>query len=124
MANERSPLPQHLLTALLELAAALEQFHVRYALVGAVASGYRSRPRFTEDLDFLLDVPQLVLPGLLEELRERGFSFEMEPTIRDWVQQHLAVLKFNGIQIDWLKPLVPCYQYVLDTAKVEAWLGA
>jgi hypothetical protein len=64
MPAEPTELPQNLLTGLLQLAQVLEQFHLRYALIGGVAAGYRSRPRFTRDLDFLLEVPQPVLECL------------------------------------------------------------
>ena len=81
MAVDLPNLPQDLLTALLQLVQALDRLQIRYALIGGVATGYRSRPRFTQDLDFLLDVPQLVLPGLLEDLHARGFDFDTEVTI-------------------------------------------
>jgi len=112
-----------LLTGLHQLVLALEKFKVRYALIGAVASGYRSRPRATQDLDFLLDVPQIILPRLLQELQECGFAFDMASTIRQWTQEHLAVLSFHGIQVDWLKPVIPCYQHVIDSARSENWHG-
>jgi hypothetical protein len=115
--------PQHLLTGLMELVQALDRLGVRYALIGGVAAGYRSGPRFTQDVDFLLDVPQLVLPGLLEDLRARGFDFDTEKAIREWTQDHLTVLSFHGVRIDWLKPLIPLYQHVIDQARPETWLG-
>lgn len=114
---------QNFLTALLELAQALEGRRLRYTLIGGVATGYRSRPRFTRDLDFLIDVPQLALPGLLDDLRARGFDFDPTTTIREWTREHLTAVAFRGIRIDWLKPLLPCYQHVIDTARQEVWLG-
>jgi len=123
MATDLPELPQHLVTGLLALAQALEGRGLRYALIGGVAAGYRSRPRFTQDLDFLLQVPQLVLPGLLEDLHARGFTFDTETAIRQWTQEHLTVLSFHGVRIDWLKPVLPLYQQVIDLARAEPWLG-
>jgi hypothetical protein len=117
-------LPQNLLTGLLELVQALDRFSLRYALIGGVATGYRSRPRFTQDLDFLLEVPQQVLPTLLEDLAARGFSFDTETAIREWTQEHLTVLSFRGVRIDWLKALLPVYQHVIDQARPETWLSS
>lgn len=37
---------------------------IRYALVGGLAASLRGRPRFTKDVDFVVDVPQLILPSL------------------------------------------------------------
>ena len=122
MENEPSELPHPLLDASLELAAALNQFQVRYALIGGVAAGYRTHPRFTRDLDFLLQVPQLVLPALLEDLKRRGFEFDTLATIREWTQHHMVVLSYHGIRIDWLKPVLPAYVHVLDRATEEPWL--
>jgi hypothetical protein len=115
--------PQNLLTGLLELVQALDQFHVRYALIGGIAAGYRGHPRFTEDLDVLLEVPQLVLPRLLDDLQARDFVFDPQTTIREWTQEHLTVLSFHGARVDWLKPVIPVYQHVIDNARLESWLG-
>ncbi|MCI0456513.1 MAG: hypothetical protein L0Z62_05975 [Gemmataceae bacterium] len=123
MASDRLEHPHHLLTALLQLVQALERRRLRYALIGGVATGYRSRPRFTLDLDFLLDVPQGQLPGLLADLQARGFDFDLETTLRQWTREHLTVLSFHEVRIDWLKPLLPLYQHVIDRARPEPWLG-
>jgi hypothetical protein len=45
--------------AVVEMAAALTQFNAKYAVIGGMATGYRSQPRFTKDVDFLLAIPQL-----------------------------------------------------------------
>ena len=122
MENEPAELPHPLLDASLELAAALNQFQIRYALIGGVAAGYRTDARFTRDLQFLLDVPQLVLPPLLDDLKRRGFEFDTLATIREWTQHHMVVLLYHGIRIDWLKPVLPAYVHVLDRATEETWL--
>ena len=107
--------------ALLEMAAALAQFNAKYAIIGGMATAYRSQPRFTKDLDILLAVPQLVLPRLLQELQRRGFEFDLATVIREWSQEHMTVLSFRGIRIDWLKPVLPAYVHILDRATEEAW---
>jgi hypothetical protein len=84
---------------------------------------FRGRFRFTADIDFLLEVPQLVLPGLLDELEARGFSFDQHTVIREWVQDHLTALNFGDVIVDWLKPVVPCFKHVLDAATLVDWRG-
>jgi hypothetical protein len=123
MENEAVELHHPLLDASLELAAALNQFQVRYALIGGVAAGYRTHPRFTRDIDFLLNVPQLVLAPLLEDLKRRGFEFDTLDTIREWTQHHMVVLSYHGIRVDWLKSVLPAYVHVLDHATEEIWLN-
>jgi hypothetical protein len=114
---------QDLIDGLVAAADALVQHHVQYAVIGGMAAGYRSQPRFTKDLDFLLAVPQICLPGLLGTLENRGFQFDLRETITEWTQHHMAVLSYHGIRVDWLKPVLPAYQHVLDTASEESWLN-
>jgi nucleotidyltransferase AbiEii toxin of type IV toxin-antitoxin system len=123
MAGETPELPQHLVTGLLEHVQALDRFHLSYALIGGIAAGYRSRPRFTQDLDFLLDVPQLVLPTLLDDLQGRGFAFDPPTAIREWTSQHFTMLSFHGVRIDWLEPVLSLYRHVIDRAQPQSWLG-
>jgi hypothetical protein len=107
--------------ALVQATAALAQQQVAYALIGGLATSYRSQPRFTKDVDFLLAIPQLVLPALLEDLERRGFQFEMAATMRAWTQHHMAVLTFHGVRVDLLKSVIPAYTHVLDHATDERW---
>jgi hypothetical protein len=113
---------EHLKAALTITADVLGRHHVKYAVIGGMAAGFRSQPRFTKDLDFLLQVPQLALPAVLEELVRLGFSVDVPTAIREWTQEHMTVLCYHGIRIDWLKPVIPAYQHVLDRATEEAWL--
>jgi hypothetical protein len=108
--------------ALAESTTAMEQHKVPYALIGGMATSYRSQPRFTKDVDFLVKVSQLALPALLEDLHQRGFEFDTVATIGGWAQHHMVVLSYHGIRIDWLKPLIPVYLHVLDHATEENWL--
>ncbi len=123
MASEPPSLPEHIATCLLKLTQALDQRGIRYALIGAMAAAYRSQPRFTQDVDLLLQVPQVILPGLLDDLQARGFVFEPGTVVREWTQAHMTVLSFRGVRVDWLKPILPCFQHVLDSARAEPLLG-
>jgi hypothetical protein len=113
---------QDLKEALVQTAAALTQFKANYAVIGGMASAYRSQPRFTKDVDFLVAVPQLTLPGLLQDLQLRGLDFDLTTVIRQWTHEHMTVLSFRGIRIDWLKPVIPVYLHILDRATEEPWL--
>ena len=118
-----SELPRNLQIGLRQMAEALDAAKLPYALIGGIAVGYRSRPRFTKDIDFLLGIPQIKLPALLDDLHGRGFVFETEKTIAEWTKYHLTKMDFHGVRIDWLKPVLPVYKHVIDTAKVESWKG-
>jgi hypothetical protein len=123
MAPELAESPRDIVVALFQLAEVLERLRLRYALIGGLAVGFRSSPRYTQDVDLILDVPQLVLPSLLEDLQERGFGFDLPTTIREWTREHMTVLSFGAVRIDWLKPLIPLYRHVLDQSRLENWLG-
>ncbi|MBI3407173.1 MAG: nucleotidyl transferase AbiEii/AbiGii toxin family protein [Planctomycetes bacterium] len=124
MAEEARELPDPLVRALQELAAAFESLDIRYSLIGGIAAGLRGRPRFTRDLDFILEIPQVALPALLANLKVRGFTFNTELTIKEWTQDHLTELTYHGVRVDWLKPVLPVYLHVLDHSKAEPWLGS
>ena len=94
---------------------------IRYALIGGLATTLRGRPRFTQDVDLILDVPQIALPGLLDELIERGFSIDTAKVIREFVQHHLTTFRFGSIRIDWLKPVIPLYARALADASEMTW---
>jgi len=106
-----------------ELAAALAGATISYALIGGLAVGVRSRPRATRDVDILIQVPQIRLPGLLRELTDRGFTIDESRVIEQYVRHHLAFFEYQGVRIDWLKPLVPCYQHVLESANTTETMG-
>ncbi len=122
MAFDRSEWPLHIAEALRHLLEVLQSHEIQYALIGGLASGFRSRPRFTQDVDLLLQIPQIALPGILGELRARGFTFDDQQVIQQWVRDHMTVLDYHGTRVDWLKPALPLYQHVLDQARLESWL--
>jgi hypothetical protein len=123
MASELPTFEPDMLAGLTAFTQAMARHQVAYALIGGMATSYRAQPRFTKDLDFLLAVPQLVLPILLEDLAAHGFTMEVAGVIEEWTRHHLATVSFHGTPVDWLKPVLPVYQHVLEGAKEESWLG-
>ena len=100
-----SEFPRNLRIGLRQMAEALDASKLPYALIGGIAVGYRSRPRFTKDIDFVLAVPQIKLPALLDDLHGRGFVFETEKTIEELTKYHLTMMDYHGVRVDWLKPI-------------------
>src|SRR5262249_11311007 len=94
-----------------------------YAIVGGLGTLMRGRPRFTQDVDVLLDVPQVALPGLLDELARQGFDFDVMTVIREYVQEHMTTLRFGSVRIDWLKPVLPLYARTIAEASTLTWTG-
>lgn len=115
------PLDPDMIQAADEMAAVFRQANVLYALIGGVAVSIRSNPRSTRDLDFILSVPQMRLPSLLQSLRDHGFEFDDMQVIREWTQEGMTVLSYRGIRVDWLKPVLAAYQHILERATDEGW---
>jgi hypothetical protein len=121
MDTESLPLAVELNRALDLLCDAFAARSVRYALIGGLATILRGRVRFTKDIDFLIDVPQIVLPGLLDDLVEKGFTVELPVVIKQFVQEHVASFPFGPVRIDWLKPVLPLYAHALAGAETLIW---
>ena len=49
------------------------------------------------------------MPGLLDDLLERGFSLDPAVVIKEYVQEHITAFSFGRVRIDWLKPVLPFY---------------
>src|SRR5207248_6911122 len=106
------------------IAVVFEQRQVRHALIGGLAVGLRSRPRATKDADFILHVPALALPGLLDDLVNDGFTLDVVEVIRRWSADRFVDFSCGRVRIDWMQPVLPLYATVLSTAEATRWLGA
>jgi hypothetical protein len=121
MSTEYDSLGSDFIRAVELLADTFTARSIRYAVVGGLATGLRGRPRFTQDVDILLDVPQLALPGLLDELACLGFLFDRDTVIREYVCEHMTAFRFESVRIDWIKPVLPLYARTLAEASSLTW---
>lgn len=103
------------------LADTFQAKSIPYALLGGLALNFRGNPRFTQDVHVVLNVSQLALPGLLDDLAEKGFDFDMTTAIRQYVQEHMTVLHFGLIHVDWIKPMLPLYHRAIRDATPRLW---
>ena len=123
MANETPNPVAKFEKALATLGEVFQRLHVKHALIGGVAFAYRSQPRATKDLDLILSVSRRASPSPLQELQRLGFEFDLMDTLREWTRFGMVVLSYQGIRIDWLKPVIPAYAHVLERATEEFWFG-
>jgi hypothetical protein len=121
MAAEHEPLDNELVRSVELLADTFAAQSIRYAVVGGLATALRGRPRFTQDVDVLLDVPQIKLPALLDTLASQGFELDAAKVMREYVQEHMTAFRFGFVRIDWLKPVLPLYARTLADASLLAW---
>lgn len=114
-------LSEDLIRAVALIAGVFETAAPRYALIGGLATSLRGQPRFTRDVDVLLDVPQLALPPLLDQLADRGFTLDPLIVIREFVREHMTAFRFGDVRIDWIKPVLPLYAHTLADATFLPW---
>jgi hypothetical protein len=98
------------------LVGTLNDRGVRYAIVGGIATIQHTRVRTTDDIDALLAVPQLALPGLFEALRDRGFTADVPASIRELRDDGMTSIRYGNVLIDLMRPILPAYAHVLDRA--------
>lgn len=94
---------------------------IRYTLIGGLGAILRGRARFTRDIDVLLDVPQLVLPGLLDNLIEAGFKLDQQKVIREFVHDRITSFQYRDVRIDWVRPVLPLYARAIASATPMSW---
>lgn len=121
MSAEPHPLEGDLIRAVELLAETFAAQSICYALVGGLAVGLRGRPRFTQDVDVLLEASQLALPRLLDALTLSGFHIERDKVIHEFVRENLTMFHFRSVRIDWLKPVLPLYTRTLSDASSLPW---
>lgn len=113
--------PGDSLRAVDSLTEVFEARSVRYALIGGLAFLLRGRPRYTRDVEFLINVPQIVLPGLLDDLIDRGATLDPAVVIQEYVRGSMTSFSFGTVRIDWLKPVLPLYSRTLADAAPLEW---
>lgn len=121
MAIDPASLPGDSVQAVESLAEVFEARSVRYALIGGLAFVLRGRPRYTRDVDFLIDVPQIALPKLLDDLIDRGATLDPAVVIKEYVRESMTSFLFDGARIDWLRPVLPLYARTLADATLLEW---
>lgn len=100
------------------LATTLRDRRVRYAIMGGLAMSQHARPRATDDIDALVIVPQMAMPGLFETLGERGFKVEVVRNIKE-LREGFTTIRFRDVIVDLMGPLIPAYTHAMDRA-IEA----
>jgi hypothetical protein len=99
------------------MAEVFDRHQVPHALIGGMAIAYRANPRATVDVDFIVAVDGMKLGRVVGDLVAAGFAPNEREILKQWTEDQLAVLRFGTIRIDWLKPVLPLYQHVVDNAE-------
>ncbi len=118
--QDNRPLIARLTESMLAVAAVFERHGVEYALIGGLSIAIHGNGRATEDADFLLHVPAIQLPRLLEAMVESGCTLDVMQSVRDWTDGGMFVLTGpGGVHIDCLKAVIPVFHRILERARSE-----
>ena len=107
----------HVNTVTARVAEVFARRQVRHALIGGLAVSIRGQPRATKDADFIIQVPALAFPGLLEDVVAIGGQLDVMDTLRRWPVERFTAFPLDGVRIDWMQPILPVYAKVLDMAE-------
>jgi hypothetical protein len=121
MASEGPTPSEDLGRAVESLSEAFAARSTRHALIGGLATVLRGRLRYTQDVDFLVDVPQDALPGLLDDLIARGFTLDPSFVIPEYTRYHITSFLFGTVRVDWLEPILPLYARAIVDASPMEW---
>ena len=121
--NSLPPSGQTLKQALSSLVATRDARSIRYAIIGGVATIQHTRVRTTNDIDALVTVPQIAMPGMFEALEARGFLVDLPKNIRELRDDGLTTIRFGDVLVDLMRPVLPVYAHVLDGAVAAEILG-
>jgi hypothetical protein len=110
------PSGQTLQRAFDALVATLKRHNIRYAIIGGLAAIQHTRVRTTDDIDALLMIPQLAMPGFFEELQASGFNVDLPRNVRELRDEGLTTIRYANVMVDLMQPLIPAYTHVLDRA--------
>ena len=65
-------------TVLLDIASVLQQLNIAYMISGSVAANFYAPPRFTNDVDIVIQLPYLKKESLRAALDSRYYIFGFE----------------------------------------------
>src|SRR5438105_4691244 len=99
------------------LIATFNERGIRYAIIGGIATIQYTRVRTTDDIDALLTVPQIAMPGLFQALHHEGFTLDIAKAIRELRDDGFTAFHFQGVVIDLMRLVTPIHADILEKAQ-------
>jgi len=86
----------------------LNRHRIQYCIVGAYAVAFHARPRYTKDIDILIEVSKDNARKMIQALDEFGFG-DLELTEEDFLKEGLIIqLGYEPVRIDLLTTISGC----------------
>jgi predicted nucleotidyltransferase len=110
------PSGQTLEQTLKALVAIFDARLVDYAIIGGIAAIQHGRVRTTNDIDTLVSVNQIAMPGMFEALEAGGFKAESLRNSRELRDEGLTTIRLGDVVVDLMRPILPVYVRILKAA--------
>lgn len=106
-----------------ELLRLFNKHRVRYCIVGAYALAFHARPRYTKDMDILVEPTQENGQKIVAALKKFGFGrLKLKP--KDFAQQDRIIqLGYEPLRVDLLTSIAGSTFYQVWKRKVRAHYG-
>lgn len=86
----------------------LNRHRIKYCIVGAYAVAFYARPRYTKDMDILIEVSKDNAGKIIQALEEFGFG-DLELAAEDFLKEGLIIqLGYEPVRIDLLTSISGC----------------
>lgn len=97
----------------------LNKNKIKYCIVGAYAVGYHAKPRYTKDIDILIEVSRSNAQKIIQALDEFGFG-DLELSEEDFLKEgRIIQLGYEPVRIDLLTSIAGCsFKEIWDHKKL------
>ncbi|GAB4541070.1 MAG: hypothetical protein Fur0020_10420 [Thermodesulfovibrionia bacterium] len=101
-----------------ELLRLLNKHKVRYCIVGAFAVAFYAIPRYTKDMDILVEPSKKNAERIINALREFGFG-SLDPYVEDFMKEGMIIqLGYEPVRIDIVTSIKGCsFKEVWDSKR-------
>ncbi len=88
-------------------------------LSGGVAVAFRGIPRTTRDIDLLLAVPRIRMPGVLERLQAGGFILDVKEVLTQLRDDHLSQIRYGSTRVGLVSAVLDVFVDIVRSARWE-----
>ena len=107
-----------------EFVELLNKHEVKYCIIGSYALAFHARPRYTKDIDFLIEISPENAKKINSVLNEFGFS-SVNLTEQDFLQEgNIIQLGYEPVRIDIITSLKEIDFSDVWNSKVEVQFGS
>ncbi len=106
-----------------DLLRLFNKFKVKYCIIGAFAVAFYARPRYTKDMDILIDATESNARKIVQALNEFGFkSLALKPD--DFIKPNIVIqLGYEPVRIDLITSISGCTFNKVWKNRKKGWYG-